>query len=70
MVVPAPIPQSVAGDTAAYAATPLFGQVSEPRVSAAPPVRQLGELRAVAPSIAPDVDNEGFAPLKRKGNPS
>jgi pre-rRNA-processing protein TSR2 len=70
-MVPEPVlPQSVTGDMAAYAATPLFGQVFKPSMSAAPPVRQLGEQQAIAPSIAPDVDDEGFAPVKRKGKPS
>jgi pre-rRNA-processing protein TSR2 len=69
-MVPEPIPQSVTGDMAAYAATRLFGPVFQPTVSVAPPIRQLGEQRAVAPSIAPDVDDEGFAPVKRKGKPS
>jgi pre-rRNA-processing protein TSR2 len=60
---------------AEYAARPLFGPVSrqQPHKKAAslPPVRQLGEPpRDVASITAPDVDDEGFAPVKRKGKPS
>jgi pre-rRNA-processing protein TSR2 len=60
---------------AEYAARPLFGLVSRQlpykKAASQPPVRQLGEPPCdVASTMAPDVDDEGFAPVKRKGKPS
>jgi pre-rRNA-processing protein TSR2 len=59
---------------AEYAARPLFGPVSRQHKKSATllqPVRQLGEPPFdVTSTMAPDVDDDGFAPVKRKGKPS